>query len=150
MTAFHCQKCPKHGNIEEGGCPAWWEVIEKNEAMGQERLTKACGWALMPRFMTEVMRFSDKAAQTMVNVREEVLARIEEVRNEQSIHFAGRVIHLSNLRRGLDSGRISSPPVLESGDGSVGEAGGFGGELEPSDRGDNDRPPECLLPRSLT
>jgi len=35
-------KCPKHSDIENGGCPCWWEMPFENEQTGEIKIQKGC------------------------------------------------------------------------------------------------------------
>ena len=57
-NAFKCNACPQRG--DEKGCPMWWEIIETK---GQEqRVTKACGYALMPLFILEMVKAAGESS----------------------------------------------------------------------------------------
>ena len=50
-NAFKCSKCPQRA--DEEGCPMWWEIMETRGV--EQRITKACGYTLMPMFLLEVV-----------------------------------------------------------------------------------------------
>ena len=68
--AFECRKCPQRN--DEQGCPAWWEIVETNLETKEERITKGCGWTLMPRFMIEVIKASNRPAAAVESCRNEI------------------------------------------------------------------------------
>jgi len=68
-NAFNCAKCPGTGG--EGGCPAWWEVIETN-ANGEERINRGCGFAMLPTFLIEVIKASNRPAAAVESTRNEI------------------------------------------------------------------------------
>lgn len=72
MVAFACNKCPQHAALASGGCPMWWEVLERNAATESERLTEDCGFRIMPRYLTEVMRMAHRAAAQSAQSREDI------------------------------------------------------------------------------
>ena len=56
-NAFKCYKCPQSN--DEKGCPMWWEITETR---GEEvKITKACGYTLMPMFLLEVVKASGQS-----------------------------------------------------------------------------------------
>lgn len=59
--AFQCKRCPK--NSTENGCPLWWEIIEENLQTGASRVTKGCGYAMLPKFLMEVVKSGNLASE---------------------------------------------------------------------------------------
>jgi hypothetical protein len=66
-NAFNCKKCP--GNNTPDGCPMWWEIVETNLQSGEERITKDCGYVLMPRFMTATIQAGNRPAAAIESFR---------------------------------------------------------------------------------
>lgn len=76
--AFECDNCPRNNDPQGGrACPAWWEVIETNTETKQERVTKACGFTLIPRFLTEVIAASNRPSAAIESFRNEHLNRMD-------------------------------------------------------------------------
>lgn len=43
--AFNCmmdEKCPKHNDIKNGGCPCFWEMPFENDETGEIKIKKGC------------------------------------------------------------------------------------------------------------
>lgn len=76
MTAFACNKCPRTADLSVGGCPVWWEVLERHNVTDAERLTADCGFRIMPRFLTDTMRMAHRAAAQSTADREVIGAQI--------------------------------------------------------------------------
>ena len=76
-NADKCHKCPQTNG--ESGCPWWWEYMETNIATGQERLTKLCGKAALPVFMTEVIKASNRPAAAVESTRNEIVKGFEKL-----------------------------------------------------------------------
>lgn len=68
----HCPlvggNCPGH-NETDGGCPAWLEVIHTNTVTGEEKLIKDCGLTMLPMFMVEVIKASNRGAAAIESTR---------------------------------------------------------------------------------
>jgi hypothetical protein len=96
-NAENCRRCPQRN--DEHGCPWWWELMEANVATGEERLTKGCGKALLPRLMVEVIKASNRPA-----------AAVESCRNEIAGGFAQVVAAMPAL---VTIGRVERPPALD-------------------------------------
>lgn len=69
-NAFNCKKCPERN--DEQGCPVWWEVVECNLQTQEERLVKACGFSLLPKYLTEVIKASNRPAAAVESCRNEI------------------------------------------------------------------------------
>jgi len=75
LNAENCKACPKRN--DEQGCPWWWEFMETNISTGQERLTKQCGKAALPVFLTEVIKASNRPAAAVESTRNEIVTGFE-------------------------------------------------------------------------
>lgn len=44
MSAFQCMldKCPRHNDMENGGCHLWWEIPWENSDSGEIKTRKGC------------------------------------------------------------------------------------------------------------
>ncbi len=78
-NAFKCKKCPQSNN--ENGCPMWWEIIETNTETGKERVRKACGYILMPLFLTEVIKASNRPAAAIEATRNALVESLTRLSN---------------------------------------------------------------------
>lgn len=59
----------------------WWEYTEKNIKSNEIKVTKDCGYVLLPRLLTDVIRCSNRPAQEINEVRNEMakgLARVSQ------------------------------------------------------------------------
>lgn len=70
--AWDCRRCPQRN--DEQGCPAWTELLESNTATGEERITKGCLFALLPRLLVEVLKASNRPAAAIESTRNEIAA----------------------------------------------------------------------------
>lgn len=75
--AFKCDKCPETNSVT--GCPAWTELFETNVATGQERFTKGCLFALLPKMIVEVIKASNRPAAAMESTRNAVIERLSQL-----------------------------------------------------------------------
>lgn len=73
-NAFKCHKCPQSN--DEDGCPMWWEIMETNIQTGEEKLTKDCGFQLMPKFLLETMKSGNRAAESAESHRNETVSEL--------------------------------------------------------------------------
>ena len=69
-NAFSCKKgkC-----FEDTSCPCWTELIETNIQTGKERINKSCLFQLLPTMMVEVIKASNRPAEVMESVRNEIV-----------------------------------------------------------------------------
>jgi len=68
--AFKCNKCPQSN--DENGCPVWTEMIQQNLQTGEERIQKMCGFQAMPIYMVEVIKASNRPAEEMSRVGNQI------------------------------------------------------------------------------
>lgn len=62
--------CPKTSDDSQPRyCPAWWETTQVNEATGEVRVTKGCGWAQLPQFLNFMAHESRGAAVSAQEAR---------------------------------------------------------------------------------
>lgn len=47
----------------------WWELVMQNPGTGEEKLTKDCGYQLMPMLLVEVIKASNRPAAAMESMR---------------------------------------------------------------------------------
>lgn len=43
--AFNCimdEKCPKHNEMEQNGCPCWWQIPWENTETGEQTVKSGC------------------------------------------------------------------------------------------------------------
>jgi len=72
--AFRCAQCPRNSDPERGpSCPAWWEWTAENVQTGESRIERMCGWQAMPRFLTEVIKASNRPAAEIGACRNEIV-----------------------------------------------------------------------------
>ena len=119
MVAFMCSQCPRSADVEKGGCPAWWEVLERHSATDAERLTSDCAFRVMPRFLTETMRMAHRAAAQSAADREAVG---EAIRGALSISRGVAVA------AALAGGRSKPWKALPGADDVVGQSEHYGAE----------------------
>ena len=68
-NAFNCQKCPGKGG--DDGCPVWWETIWE-QASGETKIVKGCGFEQLPMYLTEVVKASNRPAAAVESMRNEM------------------------------------------------------------------------------
>lgn len=122
MVAFMCSQCPRSADVEKGGCPAWWEVLERHSATDAERVTSDCAFRVMPRFLTETMRMAHRAAAQSTSDREAVG---EAIRGALSISRGVAVA------AALASGRSKPWKAIPGADDAVGQSEHHGAEDSP-------------------
>lgn len=122
MVAFMCSQCPRSADVEKGGCPAWWEVLEKHSTTDVERITCDCAFRVMPRFLTETMRMANRAAAQSAADREAVM---EGIRGALSI---GRGVAVAAA---LAGGRGKPWKAIPGAHDAVGQSEHLGAEDSP-------------------
>jgi hypothetical protein len=75
--AFKCSRCPE--NNTEKGCPVWWEMVLKNEETGQTKVTKACGFTLLPQLMAMVSTDTLHSVAASYDMRNKVVENVGKV-----------------------------------------------------------------------
>ena len=93
-NAWKCKKCPETSN--ENGCPMWWEVVMKNDETGQTKVTKGCGFQILPQMMALVSTNSLHSVAASYDMRNKVVKNV------------GKVIHAVNtkLELGFDDKEV--------------------------------------------
>ena len=76
--AFKCKKCPESNGVN--GCPMWWEYMQTN-GLGQEKIEKSCGYQALPMFMIEVIKASNRPAEEIGSMRNEMLNAVNRLPN---------------------------------------------------------------------
>lgn len=89
-NAFKCHKCPQSNGSD--GCPMWWEILEHNVQTGEDRITKDCGFQLMPEFLRQTMATSNRAAQSAQSHRNETVKELHKLVQTTGI-VAQRLAH---------------------------------------------------------
>lgn len=80
QAAFQCRRCPQNNDPERGpSCPAWWEWVEENTATGETRIERMCGWQGMPKFLTEVIKASNRPAAAIESTRNEIVSGFQRI-----------------------------------------------------------------------
>jgi len=69
--AFKCSKCPESNG--ELGCPVWWEVVLKNDETGEMKITKNCGFQILPEMMALVSTNSLHSVAASYDMRNKVI-----------------------------------------------------------------------------
>ena len=67
--AFKCWKCPEK---QEGGCPSWAELVMRNTATQEEKVTKGCVLSLMPQLLMYAEHSSNRVAGEVSAMRDAV------------------------------------------------------------------------------
>lgn len=139
--AFKCSTCPKNNDPEAHySCPAWWELLEKNDVSSEERISKGCAFTFLPRFLSESMRFSNRAASAAEETREQTLKALSD-----ATRVLAAAISNSSIQPGVnpdpkylipESIRLNTSPHDVESSGLVGNQYQLGDELSypgPSD-----------------
>ena len=64
--AFKCHRCPKK---QEGGCPAWAELVERNTATQEVRPRNGCVFSMLPHLLMHGEHASNHVAAEMSAMR---------------------------------------------------------------------------------
>ena len=75
--AFRCAKCPGRNDVD--GCPMWWEVLENNRASGEDRITKGCGYVLMPQYLAMTIAHANRPAEEISAMRGEIIKGLAKI-----------------------------------------------------------------------
>jgi hypothetical protein len=87
-NAFNCQKCPRTGDPDAvEACPAWWEYTEQNMVTQEVRVQKGCGWALMPKFLIEVVKAANRPAASYDKIANQIAEGFQSLRIVQHGEF---------------------------------------------------------------
>lgn len=66
-------ECPRTNDPEaKRYCPAWQELAETNVQTGEERIIKDCWFRIAPRWLTEVVRASNRPSAAVESLRNEM------------------------------------------------------------------------------
>ena len=87
-NSHKCKKCPQSNT--ENGCPIWWEVIHTNIQSGEQKTIKACGYTLMPLFLTEFIRAANRPGAELEAIRKE-MRKIMKPRSSYDTMLTGTV-----------------------------------------------------------
>ena len=131
--AFQCSNCPRSNNPDDArSCPAWWEMIEKNDVTSAERVTKDCAFLLMPRLFAETMRFSQRAAACAITAREDLLKEFD---RDRARYSTTPILDLVDLTRAGGEPRraLFGPSPMGPGPHDVEPAGLVGPEQRSGD-----------------
>lgn len=80
--------CPQNNDPSRGAyCPTWWEASLVNVQTGETALRKECGWSLLPVFLIEVIKASNRPAAAIESTRNEIAEGLARV--TQSVYNAG-------------------------------------------------------------
>lgn len=61
-------KCPETSE----GCPCWHGIVEENAATGEIRETRDCLFRLLPQLMIEVIKASNRPAESLDIARNDI------------------------------------------------------------------------------
>lgn len=85
--AFQCERCPRNNDPERGpSCPAWWEWTAENVQTGESRIERMCGWQAMPRFLTEVIKASNRPAAEIGACRQQIAVGLGRIAENMARH----------------------------------------------------------------
>lgn len=88
--AFQCERCPRNNDPERGpSCPAWWEWTAENVQTGESRIERMCGWQAMPRFLTEVIKASNRPAAEIGACRQQIAVGLARIADNMARHAVG-------------------------------------------------------------
>ena len=75
--------CPQNNDPARGNyCPIWWEASLVNVQTGETALRKECGWSLLPVFLIEVIKASNRPAAAIESTRNEIAEGLTNVARE--------------------------------------------------------------------
>lgn len=106
--AFNCTRCPRSNDPQaDRACPAWWEIMFENAQTGEQKIEKNCAFVLMPVYLLEVIKASNRAVEQTCQARDAVIERVD-------LHAAKEVIlnlsHSGPSRAGFLSGTNRAVP----------------------------------------
>ena len=75
---FDCDNCPKNNDqSKDRYCVMWLEGVETNLETKEERITKNCGYVLMPKFLAHTMSAASRPAAALEGLRNEMARGFE-------------------------------------------------------------------------
>jgi hypothetical protein len=101
---FECGNCPRNADPALGrACPLWWEVAFTNTQSGEVKSDRACGATMLPKFLVEVIKASNRPAAEISKMSNAIVEGLESL--ERAQHGSAAAIPVANTRFiGLDAG----------------------------------------------
>ena len=80
-NAFNCKNCPE-SNSQPDGCPAWIELIEKNDK-GDIRVNKNCLLLYGPELIMMLIKSNDVTTENVVKTNNDIIDKVDAILMQQ-------------------------------------------------------------------